>query len=76
MLWARVLALSSTLQYTAYSWLWKRKNRFGVTRSTTPSFATPLTGAHKGSVSSRVARITRVGYTNPSRMTESLLLSQ
>ena len=76
MLWMNVLPLSSKLQYTAYSWLWKRKNRFGVTRSTTPSFATPLTGAHKGSASSRVARISRVGYTNPSRVTESLLPTQ
>ena len=63
-------------QYTAYNWQWKRKNRFGVTRSTTPSFATPLTGAHKGSASNRVARISRVGYTNPSLVTESLLPTQ
>ena len=41
-------------QYTAYNWQWKRKNRFGVTRSTTPSFATPLIGTHPSGTLGRV----------------------
>ena len=41
-------------QYTVYNWQWKRKNRFGVTRSTTPSFATPLTGTHPSGTLGRV----------------------
>ena len=41
-------------QYTVYSWQRKRKNRFGVARSTTPSFATPLTGTQPSGKLSRV----------------------
>ena len=41
-------------QYTAYSWQRKRKNRLGDRRSTTPSFATPLTGVHPSGTLARV----------------------